>query len=107
MPLPLDGSAAPRMSSGVVEVIDQVERLGMPAAVEPKNVNRAELDGRFVIRELAHDRANPAAVRAQQRASTTRRPQRQPGSQATLDALGKSGAALARGIGVAGRKPIC
>ena len=53
-------------------MIDQIDRLGMPAAVEAENVNRSELDDRLTARELSHDRANHAAMRHQQRVAIAR-----------------------------------
>src|SRR5271167_4154047 len=63
MPLPMARSAAPRVSSGIDEMIVEIEQLGVPAAVKAKNLDRAELDGRLLTSELSHDRANHAAMR--------------------------------------------
>ena len=48
-------------------MIDQIERLGMPAAIEAENLNRSQLHDRFIARELAHDCANHSAMRNQDR----------------------------------------
>ena len=78
----------------------------MPAAVEAKNMNRAKLDDGLATRKLSHDRANHSAMRDQQRVVIARGPESQHALQATLDASGKIGAALALGISVAGRESI-
>ncbi len=78
----------------------------MPVAVEAQNMDRAELDDRLLTRELAHDRADHAAMRHQQRVAIARRPQSEHAFEAALDAIGKIGAALALGISVGRRESI-
>src|SRR5208282_3060047 len=91
-------------------MIDQIEHLGMPTAVEAQNLNRSQLDDRLPTRQLSHDRANHSTMRNWQRVVSSRisarRPQSQHAFQAALDATGKAGPALARGIGVARRESI-
>ena len=60
-------SIAPRVSSEVVEMIDNVERGRMPGTIEFENLNRSQLDDRFPYHKLSHDRSNDAAMRDQQR----------------------------------------
>ncbi len=59
-------------------MIDQIEHLGMPTAVEADNLNRSQLDDRLLTRQLLHDRANHSTMRNQQRVVSVRIAARRP-----------------------------
>src|SRR6266851_8052168 len=78
--------------------------------IEVQDMNRSQLDTRLRAGQFAHDPADYAAMRHHQRvaslATLVRRPEGEHPLNATLDPLGKSSAALALGIRVAGREAI-
>ena len=89
-------------------MIDHIERLNMPCAIELEDLNRAELNHRLLICQLSHDRSNHAAMGDQQGiVIATRRPNRVSIRSSPCSTRAVKPARLSpSGIGVIRRQPI-
>ena len=101
------GSAAPRVSSGVAEMIDagRAARHASRRRSEESESSRARRPAHDAVSFRTIARITPRCATSSA-SSIARRPQSQHAFEAALDAIGKVGAALALGIGVGRREPI-